>query len=623
LSRKGPTEDELATGPAFLRELGRGGMGVVYLGRQESLDRTVAVKVLELGPRPDLQLVERFLQEARIAASLTHPGIVPVHDSGQGRDGTLQLTMTYMPGGSLRDLLETRPLDPGEVVQIGQQLAAALAYAHRRGIVHRDVKPSNILFDAEGNAYLADFGIAALRGRSGLTHTGVQVGTPEYMAPELVEGGPASAATDTYALGITLYQCLAGTPPFTAEEAQAVLFQQVNRQPRALPDSVPPSLAGVLMTALAKDPSDRYEDPAAFQTALVDALAPTPVSLPSQLSNESDPEIRGTLQLESATRTTIGRPDRPRGRLRIGRRGRLMVAVATGAVLLIGVLGLAVYPRPVASDKVLSALPLPSNTAPPSLAPAVAGVPDLTPSPSAPSTGNGPVRSTPGVGTVATNPSTAQPRSPGPSPSPPPPFTTGTYDAFNSNSIDSSKWQTSIAGSGPSITATNHRLEFFLPASGSAPGSNFGATLQSACSLSGNFDVQVDYQTINWPTNSGGHITLGIPGVVQVDRLSLGPGEANAGNPVESYGYDTAATGWVYRATSDTSGKLRMIRSGSTLTGLVYTAGGWVPLHSSSMGTGNVRVLFGLFGFGDNFGHADVSFAIDNFVVSSGRLVCP
>ena len=127
---------------------------------------------------------------------------------------------------------------------------------------------------------------------------------------------------------------------------------------------------------------------------------------------------------------------------------------------------------------------------------------------------------------------------------------------------------------------------------------------------------------MTWPTNSGAHITLGIPGVVQVDRLSLGPGEANAGNPVESYGFDTAATGWKYTATADTSGKLRMIRSGSTLTGLAWTQGGWAILGSAPMTTGDVKVLFGLFGFGANFGHVDVSFAMDNFVVNSGRLVC-
>ena len=321
-------------------------MGVVYLARQESLDRTVAVKVLELGPRPDAELVERFLLEARTAASLTHPGIVPVHDSGQDPDGSLHLTMAYMPGGSLRALLAARgALEPGEIVQVGQQIAAALAYAHRRGVIHRDVKPSNILFDVEGNAYLADFGIAALQGRSGLTQLGVQVGTPEYMAPELVEGKPASARTDVYALGITLYECLTGLPPFCAEDAQAVLFQQVNRPPATLPGSVPLALAEVISTSLQKDPELRYADADAFQAAMVGAVVPSPVQLPEELAAQAESQTKLTMGSEPSTRTAVGKPPLHRGRFHLGRRGRGLVAAVTALLLVMVGLGVALYSR--------------------------------------------------------------------------------------------------------------------------------------------------------------------------------------------------------------------------------------------------------------------------------------
>ena len=322
-------------------------MGVVYLARQESLGRTVALKVLELGPRRDPEFVERFLREGRIAASLTHPNIVPVHDFGRDDDGSLHLTMAYMPGGSLQSLLEGRGrLDPGETVHVIEQVAAALDHAHRQGVIHRDVKASNILFDRDGNAYLSDFGIAALQGRSGLTQPGVRVGTPEYMAPELVHGQPASRVSDIYALGVTLWQCLVGQAPYRADDPQAVLFQQVNTRLPPLPPDVPEDLVGVVGKVLAKDPAARYQTAQAFRTELVAAVPPGDLHIPEDPPGSLDSHTSLTLSDDPPTKTSLEKLGSLRNRPRLGRRGRVLVAGTTALMLLIAGLAYTLYPRP-------------------------------------------------------------------------------------------------------------------------------------------------------------------------------------------------------------------------------------------------------------------------------------
>ncbi|MBO0687814.1 MAG: serine/threonine protein kinase, partial [Candidatus Dormibacteraeota bacterium] len=200
-------------GVGLLEEIGRGGMGVVYLGRQPKLDRPVAVKVLRSWTGVDDELVERFLREAR-AAALTDAAIVPLHDVGVVDDAHY-LVMAHMPGGSLREVIQSRRLAPAEVAMVGRRIAGALATAHEAGVLHRDVKPSNILLDARGNPFLSDFGIAQLSGQSRLTRSGASPGTAEYMAPELATGADASEAADVYSLGATLYECASGEPPFT------------------------------------------------------------------------------------------------------------------------------------------------------------------------------------------------------------------------------------------------------------------------------------------------------------------------------------------------------------------------------------------------------------------------
>ena len=260
-------------GVEIVRELGRGGMGVVYVGRQPALERDVAVKVLEV-TYSTADSRERFIREAKSAASLTHPGIVTIHDTGVSRNGIPYILMTLLPGGSLRGRLDAGPpLHPDEVARVGIQMADALAHAHAREVIHRDVKPSNILLDAEGNAYLADFGIAQIAGATRLTTQQVQLGTTEYMAPELAVGKPASPASDVYALAVTLYEALAGRPPYVGEDPQLVLYQHRFEELPPLPAEVPESLAAVVTRALLKDPEARWQSAAEMAAALRECLS--------------------------------------------------------------------------------------------------------------------------------------------------------------------------------------------------------------------------------------------------------------------------------------------------------------------------------------------------------------
>ena len=236
--------------------LGRGGMGTVYKAHQTSLGRRVALKVIRPELRLDDEVVARFRREAR-AGALTHPHIVSVYDVGEdGED--LYIAMAYLPGGSLADRLEAAgPLPPDQAERIGHDIESALAFAHSQGIVHRDVKPSNILFDAADNAVLADFGVAAVTGLTTLTSTRAVVGTPSYMAPELTRGEAATPASDLYALGCTLYEAVSGRPPFTGQDALAVLVQHRSDEPPALPEDCPTALRSRIATLLAKDPKER------------------------------------------------------------------------------------------------------------------------------------------------------------------------------------------------------------------------------------------------------------------------------------------------------------------------------------------------------------------------------
>jgi serine/threonine-protein kinase len=292
---------------AIERELGQGGMAIVYLARDRKHDRLVAIKVL----RPELAAAlgaERFLREIQIAAKLSHPHILQLYDSDEV-DGQLLYVMPYVEGESLRQRLEREGRLPiATAVQLATEVAAALDYAHQHGIVHRDIKPENILLHT-GQAIVADFGIAravdAASGAAGanitgLTATGVIIGTPLYMSPEQVLGGEVDGRTDVYALGCVLYEMLAGTPPFTGPNPQAVLarhtLEPVPSLRKARPD-VPPELERTVAKALAKSPEDRFASATHFRDALTGAApAPRP-GIPWRLGRRTAATIALTLAL--------------------------------------------------------------------------------------------------------------------------------------------------------------------------------------------------------------------------------------------------------------------------------------------------------------------------------------
>ncbi len=237
-------------------------MAEVYLARDELLDRQVAVKVLFPELARDVNFVERFRREARAAAGLNHHNIVSVYDFGED-DGSYFIVMEYVDGETLRDIIRTEgPLEPSRVVEIASEVAAALAIAHANGIVHRDVKPGNVLISSTASAVkVADFGIArAGDPRESLTQTGAVMGTATYLSPEQAQGADLDERTDVYSLGVVLYEMATGRPPFDGSNPVAIAYQHLNEPP--LPPSsrnpeLPPGFDHIVLKALAKDPADR------------------------------------------------------------------------------------------------------------------------------------------------------------------------------------------------------------------------------------------------------------------------------------------------------------------------------------------------------------------------------
>jgi serine/threonine-protein kinase len=251
-----------------------GGMGEVWRGTDLLLHRPVAVKVLLPGLADDTGFIARFRTEARMMASLRHPGIVQVYDFGESGDGNLDfLVMEFIEGTSLAKRIEAAgKLDAGETVAIVGQVADALQAAHEAGIIHRDVKPSNLLVRPGGAIVLVDFGVARSTTGAGLTGTNVVMGSAHYMAPEQAEGKPITPATDVYALGAVAYTCLTGRPPYIGDNPLQVIAQLVVADPPTLPVDVPPQVAAVVLRALEKDPSARHQSAASFAAATRVAL---------------------------------------------------------------------------------------------------------------------------------------------------------------------------------------------------------------------------------------------------------------------------------------------------------------------------------------------------------------
>ncbi|HHJ35243.1 MAG TPA: serine/threonine protein kinase, partial [Gammaproteobacteria bacterium] len=244
-------------GYSIEKQLGRGGMARVYLARHIGLDRLVAIKVLSKDLDGDRSFSERFMREARIVANLTHQNIITVYDIGV-HDEHHYIAMEYLPGETLDDKIKKKQ-DIQPILSITKQIASALDFAHKKGIVHRDVKPDNILFREDGTAVLTDFGIArAARSETRMTATGTVIGTPHYMSPEQAQGQEIGPWSDIYSLGIVFYEMLTGEVPFDADSTIAVVFKHITEPVPEL-DEPYTQYQALINTMLAKEPAARYQ----------------------------------------------------------------------------------------------------------------------------------------------------------------------------------------------------------------------------------------------------------------------------------------------------------------------------------------------------------------------------
>ena len=266
----------------LLEEIGRGGQGVVYRAHQKSLNRTVALKVIGLGPWATETHLKRFRREAEAAAHLEHPSIVPIHEVGE-RDGQCYFSMQFVEGGQLGEATRREPMPIRRAVELIAKVARTVHYAHEHGILHRDIKPGNILLDAKGEPHLTDFGLARLvEAESTVTGTLEVLGTPSYMAPEQAAGETTklSKATDVYGLGAVLYQLLTGHPPFaggTTYETIRLLLNTEPRKPRALNRKLDRELSTICLKCLEKDPQRRYSSALALAEDLEHWLKHEPI----------------------------------------------------------------------------------------------------------------------------------------------------------------------------------------------------------------------------------------------------------------------------------------------------------------------------------------------------------
>ncbi len=310
-----------------LSRLGRGGMADVFLAEDQQLGRKVAVKLLHRRFAEDPGFVERFRREARAAAGLQHPNVVSVYDRGE-YDGTYYIAMEYLPGHTLKQLIaEQAPIEPLRAIEITLQILQAARFAHRRGVIHRDLKPHNVMIDDADQAKVTDFGIARA-GASDMTETGSIMGTAQYLSPEQAQGHAVSAASDLYAVGVVLYEMLTGRVPFDAESAVTIALKHVSEAPvppsRVSP-GIPPELEQVVLWALNKDPADRPAD----AEQLIAALEQVKAGI-----------VSGA----------------------IGQRTANMVAVAVGSAGVVSAAGTAAKP---ASETAPTALAAPAEEAPP------------------------------------------------------------------------------------------------------------------------------------------------------------------------------------------------------------------------------------------------------------------
>lgn len=315
--------------------LGHGGMAQVFLGTDRVLGRRIAVKVLSDRFASDGSFVARFRREAQSAAALNHPNVVGVFDTGSD-DGTHFIVMEYVRGKTLSEVIrEDAPLEPQRSVEIAEGVAEALAFAHRAGIVHRDVKPGNIMLTPTGDVKVMDFGIARATASESLTQTATVLGTATYFSPEQAQGDPVDARSDIYSLGVVLYEMLTGQPPFSGDSAVTIAYKHVREdplQPSRLNPDVPPALEAIVLKTLAKNPANRYQT----VDELLEDLRRYRAGLP----------VRATPLLPPLATEVVERSTRPTSVLpaptteETDRRRKWIAGIILGAVLLVILVGL-------------------------------------------------------------------------------------------------------------------------------------------------------------------------------------------------------------------------------------------------------------------------------------------
>ncbi len=313
-----------------LRKIGSGGMADVWLAEDSHLQRQVALKVLHARFAQDREFVERFRREAESAAGLHHPNVVAVFDRGE-IEGTYYIAMQYLEGRSLKQLIDVG-LTPEQSVYLIRQVLEGARFAHRKGVVHRDLKPHNVIVDDEGKAVVTDFGIARA-GVSEITQTGSVMGTPHYLSPEQAQGEDVTPVSDLYSIGVMLYEALAGRVPFEGESAVAVAMKQVSQAPQrpsSINAQVSPALDSVVMRALEKSPGDRFQTADAFIAALDQALKTgDEVGGGTAAFAPLPPSVLGPSEAEAAEMDLIEEEERRRRRL---------IAIALAVAILAGVL---------------------------------------------------------------------------------------------------------------------------------------------------------------------------------------------------------------------------------------------------------------------------------------------
>ncbi|MBM2850281.1 MAG: Protein kinase protein, partial [Anaerolineales bacterium] len=316
-----------------VEQVGVGGMATVYKAYQPSMDRYVAIKILPHYLSQDPEFVKRFQREARAIAKLEHAHILPVHDYGE-YEGIAYIVMRYVEAGTLKDRMAQGQLPLDEIGRLIEQIGGALDYAHRLGVIHRDIKPGNVLLDTQGDTYLSDFGLARMmEATQQLTASGVGLGTPAYMSPEQGQGVKVDHRSDIYSLGVILYEMVTGHVPFEAETPMAVVIKHITDPlplPRTVKPDVPEPIERVILRALAKDPAHRYQTAGEFVQAL--AVAVRNVSVPEAarpVVAEAAPARREDVSLVTRVQQVW---EKPRGKVALAG-GGVIALILLGALL--------------------------------------------------------------------------------------------------------------------------------------------------------------------------------------------------------------------------------------------------------------------------------------------------